>query len=344
MIAVATSEKSASCAALRDKSTNMKKIEALIKHLISRINQTHLNAFCAIAVTLFVLLQLRSLFNKKDSRRQKSVHTIDGKKFLRVEMVDKKVGDNDDIPGEYECLESPGEVGDNDDIPGEYECLESPGEVLYRAISISDDEAMLKSQLFYEKMKRRRSVRSFSTRPVSAKLILNLIKTAGTAPSGANMQPWTFCVVGKAEIKSRIRAIVEAEEQVNYSRRVGARWVLDVAHLSVNWCKPYLTEAPFLIVIMKQTYQLDANGERHPTYYNEISVSIAAGLLVAAIHNAGLVTVTTTPLNSGHLIRELLNRPKNEKVLLLLPIGYPAEGAMVPDIKRKVVEEIVRFY
>ncbi|VDM40254.1 unnamed protein product [Toxocara canis] len=310
-------------------------IEALIKHLISRINQTHLNAFCAIAVTLFVLLQLRSLFNKKDSRRQKSVHTIDGKKFLRVEMVDKKARCST-----WGIMR----VGDNDDIPGEYECLESPGEVLYRAISISDDEAMLKSQLFYEKMKRRRSVRSFSTRPVSAKLILNLIKTAGTAPSGANMQPWTFCVVGKAEIKSRIRAIVEAEEQVNYSRRVGARWVLDVAHLSVNWCKPYLTEAPFLIVIMKQTYQLDANGERHPTYYNEISVSIAAGLLVAAIHNAGLVTVTTTPLNSGHLIRELLNRPKNEKVLLLLPIGYPAEGAMVPDIKRKVVEEIVRFY
>lgn len=303
----------------------MHKAVGLIRTFIYRIDQTHVNAFCAIAVTLFVLLQLRSLFRKKESPRLKSVSTTDGKKFLKVEMVDKKVGDNDDILCEYENIDM-------------------SKEVLYRAVTISDDEAMLKSQLFYEKMKRRRSVRSFSTRPVSPKLILNLIKTAGTAPSGANLQPWTFCVIGKADIKSRIRAIVEAEEQINYSRRMGARWVLDVAHLSVNWCKPYLTEAPFLIVIMKQTYQIDANGERHPTYYNEISVSIAAGILIAAIQNAGLVTVTTTPLNAGHSIRDLLNRPKNEKVLLLLPVGYPAESATVPDIKRKVVEEIIRFY
>uniref|UniRef100_A0A915AU68 Nitroreductase domain-containing protein n=1 Tax=Parascaris univalens TaxID=6257 RepID=A0A915AU68_PARUN len=211
----------------------------LIRTLIYHIDQTHVNAFCAIAVTLFVLLQLRSLFHKKESPRQKL-------------------------------------VGDNDDILCDYENIDVSKEVLYRAVTISDDEAMLKSQLFYEKMKRRRSVRSFSTRPVSPKLILNLIKTAGTAPSGANLQPWTFCVIGKSDIKSRIRAIVEAEEQINYSRRMGARWVLDVAHLKLNWCKPYLTEAPFLIVIMKQTYQIDANGERHPTYYNEISVSIAA--------------------------------------------------------------------
>ncbi|TMS38188.1 hypothetical protein L596_004964 [Steinernema carpocapsae] len=131
---------------------------------------------------------------------------------------------------------------------------------------------------------------------------------------------------------------------MNYSRRMGAKWVLDVSHLNVNWNKPYLTEAPFLIVVMKQIFQETESGDKQPTYYNEISTCIAVGILLAAIQNCGLVTVTTTPLNSGTQIREVLQRPVNEKVVLLLPVGYPAINACVPDLKRKALEDIIQLY
>ncbi|KAH7730653.1 SUP-18 protein [Aphelenchoides avenae] len=235
-------------------------------------------------------------------------------------------------------------VGDELDTIDTQDDFHQAKEVLYKGPSYSEDEMLQRSQIFYEHMKLRRSVRRFSSKPVSVKLIQNLIKTAGTSPSGANLQPWTFCVVGSEKLKTRIREIVETEEQINFTRRMGAKWVLDVAHLNVHWNKPYLTEAPFLIVVLKHAFQVKPNGDRQPTYYSEMSVSIAVGLLLAAIQNAGLVTVTTTPLNAGVQIRDLLQRPANEKVILLLPIGYPADDAHVPDIKRKPIEEIIRLY
>uniref|UniRef100_A0A914CIN7 Nitroreductase domain-containing protein n=1 Tax=Acrobeloides nanus TaxID=290746 RepID=A0A914CIN7_9BILA len=205
------------------------------------------------------------------------------------------------------------EVGDSFDVVDDHDDFYTAKEIPYIGVSYSEAEMLKRSQLFYESMKLRRSVRTFSSQQIPLKLIQNLIKTAGSAPSGANLQPWTFCVVGTDVIKRKIREIVEYEEQMNYSRRMGAKWVLDVAHLHVNWNKPYLTEAPFLIVVMKHTYQITKDDERQPTYYSEISTCIAVGVLLAAIQNAGLVTVTTTPLNAGGQIRELLQRPPNEK-------------------------------
>ncbi|CAD5221734.1 unnamed protein product [Bursaphelenchus okinawaensis] len=235
-------------------------------------------------------------------------------------------------------------VGSDLDVLDLQEHLHNYKEVLYLPIKFSEEEMMAKSQAFYEYMKLRRSVRCFSDKDISLKLVQNLVKTAGTAPSGANLQPWTFCVIHSRKIKRSLRAMIEEEEQRNYTRRIGAKWVLDVEHLSVHWNKPYITEAPYVIVVMKHIYQIKPNGERQITYYNEMSCSIAVGILLSAIQNVGLVTVTTAPLNAGGHIRELLRRPENEKAMLVLPIGYPAEDAHVPDLRRKKLEDIIRMY
>ena len=154
------------------------------------------------------------------------------------------------------------------------------------------------------------------------------------------MQPWTFVVVSRASVKSEIREIVEEEEEVNYRKRMGEKWVRDLQRLKTNWCKPYLEEAPYLILVFKQVYGITPQGKQN-YYYNEISVCVATGILLAAIHHAGLVTVTTTPLNCGPRLRILLERPVNEKLLFLFPVGYPALDATVPDLDRKCIDEIM---
>lgn len=186
-----------------------------------------------------------------------------------------------------------------------------------------------------------RSVREFSKEPVPIEVIENIIKTAGTSPSGAHSEPWTFVVVKDPKIKSKIRDIVEEEEYHNYDRRMGDKWVHDLKFVKTNHEKPYLEYAPYLIVVMKQQYHVDKDGNKFSHYYYEISTAIAAGILVAAIQMAGLVAVTTTPLNAGVALRELLGRPENEKVMLLLPVGYPADDAKVPDVQRKSLENIM---
>uniref|UniRef100_A0A7E4V8M2 Nitroreductase domain-containing protein n=1 Tax=Panagrellus redivivus TaxID=6233 RepID=A0A7E4V8M2_PANRE len=302
------------------------KMTGYVKQLLASVDAWHLNALSAFVVTVFVYFQLRSMFVVRPRPKQAlATESFNKKPVKKREYADKQVGDDLDV------------VDDHDEF-------QNAKEVPYRGPVYTEDEMLRRSQLFYESMKLRRSVRCFSPRTVPMKIIQNIIKTAGTSPSGANLQPWTFCVIADEAIKVRIREIVETEEQINYSRRMGAKWVLDVEHLNVNWNKPYLTEAPYLIVIMKQTYQILENNQRQPTYYNEISTCIATGFLLAAIHNVGLVTVTTTPLNAGGQIRELLQRPVNEKVVLLLPVGYPAENTHVPDIRRKKIEEIIRLY
>ncbi|XP_045916759.1 iodotyrosine deiodinase 1 [Micropterus dolomieu] len=204
------------------------------------------------------------------------------------------------------------------------------------------EETMLeRSKDFYTLLNQRRSVRFISPEPVPREVIDNVIRTAGTAPSGAHTEPWTFVVVSDPETKHKIRLIVEEEEEVNYRQRMGEKWVSDLARLRTNWIKEYLDVAPYLVLIFKQTYGILPNGKKKTHYYNEISVSISCGILLAALQNVGLVTVTTTPLNCGPQLRLLLKRPTNEKLLMLLPVGYPASDATVPDLERKPLDDIM---
>ncbi|XP_057678346.1 iodotyrosine deiodinase [Corythoichthys intestinalis] len=204
-----------------------------------------------------------------------------------------------------------------------------------------EGQMLQRSQDFYELMSRRRSVRFISPEPVPLDVIRNVVRTAGTAPSGAHTEPWTFVVVSDPDVKHRIRLIVEEEEEVNYRQRMGDKWVSDLAQLRTNWIKEYLDVAPYLILIFKQTYGILPDKKKRTHYYNEISVSIACGILLAALQNAGLVTVTSTPLNCGPKLRLLLERPANEKLLMLLPVGYAAEDATVPDLERKPLRDIM---
>ncbi|XP_036904821.1 iodotyrosine deiodinase 1 isoform X1 [Sturnira hondurensis] len=204
-----------------------------------------------------------------------------------------------------------------------------------------EKEMVKRSQEFYELLSKRRSVRFISNEHVPVEVIENVIKTAGTAPSGAHTEPWTFVVVRDPDMKHKIREIIEEEEEINYMRRMGHRWVTDLKKLRTNWIKEYLDMAPVLILIFKQVHGFAADGRKKVHYYNEISVSIACGILLAALQNAGLVTVTTSPLNCGPRLRVLLSRPSNEKLLMLLPVGYPSKEATVPDLKRKPLDEIL---
>uniref|UniRef100_A0A671NDL3 iodotyrosine deiodinase n=1 Tax=Sinocyclocheilus anshuiensis TaxID=1608454 RepID=A0A671NDL3_9TELE len=193
----------------------------------------------------------------------------------------------------------------------------------------------------YSLMNLRRSVRFISPEPVPKEVIDNVIRTAGTAPSGAHTEPWTFVVVSDADVKHKIREIIEEEEEINYKQRMGDKWVHDLKKLRTNWVKEYLDVAPYLILVFKQTYGVLPSGKKKTHYYNEISVTISCGILLAALQNVGLVTVTTTPLNCGPQLRSLLQRPANEKLLMLLPVGYPASDAEVPDLKRKDLNDIM---
>ncbi|XP_066229087.1 iodotyrosine deiodinase 1 [Saccopteryx leptura] len=204
-----------------------------------------------------------------------------------------------------------------------------------------EKDMVKRSREFYELLNQRRSVRFLSKEPVPMEVIDNVIRTAGTAPSGAHTEPWTFVVVKDPDTKHRIREIIEEEEEINYLKRMGQRWVTDLKKLRTNWIKEYLDTAPVLILIFKQVHGFAANGKRKVHYYNEISVSIACGMLLAALQNAGLVTVTTTPLNCGPRLRALLSRPANEKLLMLLPVGYPSAEATVPDLRRKPLDQIM---
>ncbi len=203
-------------------------------------------------------------------------------------------------------------------------------------------ELLLRSKVFYQKMKTRRSVRHFSNRKVPIEVINTLLKTAGTAPSGAHKQPWTFCVVSSQELKRKIRQAAEKEEFENYNGRMSDEWLRDLAKFDTNWQKPFLEIAPYLIVVFKQSYGLKENKKQKHYYVNE-SVGIAAGLLIAAAHEAGLVTLTHTP-SPLNFLSTLLKRPKNEKPYLLIPIGYPLDEAKVPTLKRKQFDEIVVHY
>jgi len=205
----------------------------------------------------------------------------------------------------------------------------------------SETEQRRRSREFYEMLKTRRTVRDFSPDPVPMEIIENCIRAAGTAPSGANKQPWRFVVVTDPGLKTQIRRAAEAEELENYERRFPETWLHDLAPLGTTWEKPFLEIAPVLIVIFKVDYGVRPDGSHEKHYYVNESVGIAAGMLIAAIHNAGLVTVTHTPSPMGFLQR-ILQRPKNEKPYLLLPVGYPAPDAKVTKLQKKALAEILQ--
>ncbi|KAK4873137.1 hypothetical protein RN001_015166 [Aquatica leii] len=204
----------------------------------------------------------------------------------------------------------------------------------------SKSESLTRSEEYYELMNKRRTVRHFSKESVPIEVIHNVIKTAGTSPSGAHTEPWKFVIVKSQTIKEQIRQIIESQEEINYKKRMGKEWVDDLKFLRTYWVKEYITDAPYLILVFKQTYSVDANGKKQMHYYSEQSVNIAAGILLTAIHYAGLVALTSTPLNCGPAIKVLLQRPAEEKLALLLPVGYPNDDCVVPDIKRKALEEL----
>ena len=204
--------------------------------------------------------------------------------------------------------------------------------------SVSEKEVLSNSQRFLRTMQSRRSVRHFSDKPVPIEVIKNIVMTASTAPSGANKQPWKFVIVKDAEVKKAIRIAAEEEEREFYENRAPQSWLDDLSELGTNWHKEFLETAPYLIVVFKILYE-NEDGQQRKHYYINESVGIASGMLITAIHNAGLVTLTHTPSPLGFLSK-ILKRPKNEKPFLLLPVGYPTGYAMVPDIKRKNFDDV----
>ncbi|KOX71116.1 Iodotyrosine dehalogenase 1 [Melipona quadrifasciata] len=205
----------------------------------------------------------------------------------------------------------------------------------------SEEEIFCRASKFYKIVAARRTIRFFSPDPVPKEVIHEIIKAAGTTPSGAHTEPWTFVVVSNQKVKKQIRRIVENEEEINYKKRMGVKWTTDLLPLRTNWIKEYLTTAPYLILVFKQIYGISPKGKKKIHYYNEMSTCIACGILITAIQYAGLVTLTSTPLNCGPAIRTLLGRPLNEKLLVLLPVGYPAKDATVPDLQRKPLSDIL---
>ncbi|MBT4579997.1 MAG: nitroreductase family protein [Candidatus Marinimicrobia bacterium] len=203
---------------------------------------------------------------------------------------------------------------------------------------LSETKMVRESELFLERFNQRRTIRDFSDKSFSIEIIQNAIKTASSAPSGANKQPWHFVIVQDFKIKKEIRIFAEKEEKEFYDHRAPKDWIDDLNQFGTNWQKPFLEIAPYLIVVFKQSYDLGSNGKKKNYYVNE-SVGIASGFLLAALHNAGLVTLTHTPSPMGFL-EKILKRPKNEKAVLLIPVGYPAAEAVVPKLEKKSFKDV----
>lgn len=215
--------------------------------------------------------------------------------------------------------------------------------IRHRSARLSEAEELEASKQFYNKMYTRRSVRDFSDKPVNQEVIKNILITAGSAPSGAHKQPWTFCVVSNPEIKKQIRKAAEAEEIKSYSDRMSTSWLKDLEPIGTNSYKPFLETAPYLIIVFKRLFEYDKNGEKMQNYYVNESVGIACGMLISAVHNAGLVTLTHTP-SPMRFLENILKRPDNERAFLLLPVGHEAKDTFVPKLVRKELKDIAVFY
>jgi iodotyrosine deiodinase len=215
----------------------------------------------------------------------------------------------------------------------------------YRPVPLSydrptPDESLEGSRGFLGLLEARRSVRRFSSEPVPIELVENAIRAAGTAPSGAHQQPWTFVLVSDPETKRRLREGAEAEEREFYERRATPEWLEAVAPIGTDWVKTHITDAPHVIVVFEQAWRPGENGEKVKHYYVRESVGIAVGFLLAALQEAGLCALTHTPSPMGFLSK-ILGRPENERPFILIPVGYPAEDAEVPDLVRKPLDDIL---
>lgn len=213
----------------------------------------------------------------------------------------------------------------------------------YTPATYPEQELLQRSQEYYQFMDQRRSVRDFSDTPVPREVIEHIVRTASTAPSGAHKQPWTFCIVSNPDLKKQIREAAEKEEYESYQHRMSPEWLEDLAPLGTDWQKPFLEVAPWLIIVFKKAYEVKPDGSKRNNYYVAESVGLASGFLISAIHNAGLVTLTHTP-SPMNFLTKLLKRPDNERPFLLLPVGYPADGAQVPDLQRKPLGEVSEWY
>lgn len=212
----------------------------------------------------------------------------------------------------------------------------------YQMERLSEAEQIDRSASFRMFLDKRRTVRSFSDEKVPREVIENLIMTASTAPSGAHKQPWFFCAVQSPALKKQIRLAAEQEEYRSYTERMSEEWKKDLEKLSTNWEKPFLEKAPWLIVVFMKPYDL-IEGEKRKNYYVKESVGLATGMFLAAAFNAGLASLTYTPSPMGFLA-ELLERPKNEKPYMLIPIGFPSKDALVPSLERKSLAEVSHFF
>ncbi len=220
----------------------------------------------------------------------------------------------------------------------------APSRIPFSLPRFSEEEMNRKLDAMYGQLSQRRTVRSFSSEPVPMGVLEKAIRIAGTAPSGAHKQPWSFCVVTNAELRKRIRAKVEEEERRSYEERMSQKWLEDLEPLGTDAIKPYIEEAPALIVVFKKVHEPDKeSGARHPNYYVSESCGIAVGLLLAALHEAGLATLTHTP-SPMNFLAELLERPSHERAFLNIPVGWPSSDATVPNLSRKPLNEILFRY
>jgi nitroreductase len=213
----------------------------------------------------------------------------------------------------------------------------------YTGLGYSEEQTRAGAAEFRRFIDSRRSVRDFSDRPVHPDVVADAIRAASSAPSGAHMQPWTFVAISDPSVKARIREAAEAEERDFYERRAPSEWLEALAPLGTDWRKPFLTTAPWLVVLFAQRWGVDEAGRRRKHYYVQESCGIAAGFFIAALHHAGLVTLTHTPSPMGFL-RDILGRPPNEDPFILFPVGYPAAEAAVPDLARRRLEDVVVWF
>lgn len=217
----------------------------------------------------------------------------------------------------------------------------APAFVPYTHTRYAPADMQARADEFYMMLNSRRTCRDYSPEPVPLALIEQAIRAAGTAPSGAHKQPWRFVVVQDPQVKAQIRDAAEAEEKENYTHRFTPAWLADLAPLGTDWQKEFLTTAPYLIVVFKLDYEKDGDAIKKHYYVNE-SVGIATGMLLAALHHMGLATLTHTP-SPMNFLQRILGRPTNEKPVVLVPVGYPATDAKVPNLQRKPLAEIMQL-
>lgn len=215
--------------------------------------------------------------------------------------------------------------------------------IRYERDTYTPEQMISRSKEYLQWVDQRRTVRDFSDQPIPKEVIENIILSASAAPSGAHKQPWTFCVVSDANIKSAIRIEAEKEEYDSYHGRMSEEWIDDLRRLQTDWQKPFLETAPYLIVVFKKAYDINPFGLKRNNYYVNESVGIACGFLLTAIHHAGLVALTHTP-NPMNFLTKILKRPENERPFLLIPVGYPAKETFVPKLERKSLTEVAVFY